>query len=435
MSHDERPAEFVQLTKLVAWLDEQRKQDKELLARLGQQVERLSAEGRDSAGQLVDLHDRLRQAQTAMGRLPTVEAGLRQVREQLAALQRETQEVGQRENRNAAVQQTEVSRVAKALADLTQQIAELHRRDEGHLTRIQLVAEEVKHDRAAVAPLGQRIEHGEKQWATLAGRVQLVEEQLKRQEGLAAGREQADDELRAEQRKLWQWQQSAELRWARQLADWEQQIEQWQRLLDDQAKLIQHLAKDSVQSGEGLETLRRELPEQHARLQEQLGEIQRLASAQEAAHEEMNRLLQGIEAQRRRIDEQAGGLRQMDETFRQEAAEWAATSRRLDNERARLDELANTLRQREQEQRDDHGELAQLAQDVRTRHYELQDELARLDRELAALRQSHRDRLAEMLLLHERQRTRQIDELEQQVRELREQGEGIGVAGGQVGQG
>lgn len=430
MSQDERSPEVIQLTKLVAWLDEQRKQDKELTARLSQQVERLSAEVRDGAAQLIDLHDRLRQSQTAIARLPTMDGALRQVREQLADLQRDLQELGQREGHNSLLQQTEVSRVAKALADLTQQAAELHRRDEAHLSRMQVLSEEMKHDRAAFAPLSQQIEHGEKQWAALAWRTQLVEEQLKRAEGLVAGLSQSDEELNVEQRKLWQWQQSAELRWARQLAEWEQQLEQWQLLLDDQAKSVQGLLRDSKQSNEVIEAVRRELAEQHEQLQVQLNEIRRITSVQEVAHEEGNRLLQGIEAQRRRIDEQAGGLRQLDETLRQEAAELTALGRRLDNERARIDELAIAMRQQGQEQRDDYGALAQLTQELRSQRYELQDEMARFVRELAELRQSHRDRLAELLVLQERHRVRQIDELEQQVRELREQGDGIGVTSG-----
>ena len=430
MSQDERSPEFIQLTKLVAWLDEQREQDKELVARLSQHVERLSAEARESAAQLVDLHDRLRQSQTAMARLPTLDAALRQVREQVADLQRDLEEMGQRQSHNALLQQTEVSRLAKTLADLTQQAADLYRRDEAHLARVQIVAEELKHDRAAAAPLLQRIEYGEKQWAALAGRTQLIDEQIKREGGLVAGLVQADEELKVEQKKLWQWQQSAELRWARQLADWEQQMEQWQRLLDDQAKLVQELVKNSAQFNDVSEAVHRELAAHHGQLEEQLNEMRRLASAQEVAHEEANRLLQGIEAQRRRIDEQAGGLRQLDETFRQEAADWAALGRRLDNERSRIDELAIALRQQGQDQRDDHGELAQLEQDIRTKHYELQDELARLARGLAELRQSHRDRLAELVLLQERHHVRQIDELEQQVRELREQGDGVGVTSG-----
>ncbi|MBI4321256.1 MAG: hypothetical protein HY675_22425 [Chloroflexi bacterium] len=420
MSSEERSADLAHLAQLVAWLEEQRNLDKEQVAKLQREGEHLVLEFREVTRQLADVQDDIKQSKNRSSVLPYFEDGLRQVREQTANLQQRVEAIVEGQDRAARLRQTEQEREKKGLAELEQHVGQLLALAEQHGSRFQSLAEEIRRDRAFASPLAEQIANVGRQASTAMGRILLFEEQIRRTDSRVAALEQLAESIRSEHARISQWQQAADLRWNRQLAEWQQQLDEWHRELDGQVTLLQQTIRQQEQRALQLQDLNTSLEDSRKVVEGQASEILRLETARIQSRDEAVRLEQLLEAQRRRLDEQAGATRQLQEQVQQNVLDLAAVSGRVDGERRRLDETGTGLRQVDELHKHLVEDISKIQGDTREISYQLEDRTLELRKEFEEVRRLWEEQFLQLQALAEEHKVREVAEVERQLLEIRD---------------
>ncbi|MCL4371586.1 MAG: hypothetical protein M1380_11890 [Chloroflexi bacterium] len=410
-----------EVAQAVTWLDEQRKQDRDALEKLQQQVERFGLLLKDLLPQLDRLDGEARQAAAVRARLSRLEEQVRLTQEQTADLMERSQDQAQALDRAMIRQQSDLEREHKTLAESVIQVTELYRREESLRGQMSTLGDEMKRYVTNLASLGMRIERAEEEVERVAQRMLGAEDFRKKVEPELQALRRSQEVVQSEFSRVQQLQQAADLRWNREIAEWRQQMEEWARLLEDQGKTLQQMARELAIVKANIEQIEGQLAEHGEHVDAALVDVRRIENSQELDRQEIARQLTALDALRRRIDDQAGQIRQMEERGTTMSGDIRDVQNRADDARKRCEELLARLVQMEQRQRE-RGEQAEALQgQLSSLRYDVEGQVRRLDEILQQQRQWSQEQFAQRQRLAERQLRRQLAEIEQELREAKEQ--------------
>src|SRR5262245_40835794 len=177
-----------QLHSIVAWLEDQRRIDREELARLAAEIERVAQSGREQATQVIELRGRVEEDHAALQRLPLLDEAMRDARDQLGVAVERAEQQSQQVTQTLLLRATDAERDRRQVGELVGQIARLEDALQGVEARIRTVADEARRDRGRVQELPTELHGVGQRLGALVSRVEQVEERFRRTENLVAAR-------------------------------------------------------------------------------------------------------------------------------------------------------------------------------------------------------------------------------------------------------
>jgi len=302
------PMDLAQLEQMVNWLDEERRKDKEELARLRQRLEQQLLAADEQVRRFQELDARLSAVQTQVARMARFDQALEQLRKELVALVGQVDEkltAAQREADRARLMEREAQ--TAAIAELRKQLEPLPKLEEAlearrteeqrlnqmileqrpkllalqdrldeqiHATRV--VEEQRAHDAKRIAEIQETANELLRRTEALTAKAQLLEDSIRKTEQQVATIQATRDDLRTEQRQFMEEQLLAEQKRRRQLDEWAQELAQHQKRMADFSAAMQ-VYKDFYDKNrhalESLEKLQTHLSQRQA----ELAEMQRLS--------------------------------------------------------------------------------------------------------------------------------------------------------------
>lgn len=302
------PMDLAQLEQMVNWLDEERRKDKEELARLRQRLEQQNLAADEQLRHFQELDARLSALQTQVARFAQFEQSLEQLRKELGALVELADQkftAAQRESERARLLERES--LTQTISELRKQVESLPRLEEAlearraeeqrlnqmileqrslilalrdrleeqaHATRV--MEEQRGHDTKRIAQIQETATELLRRTEALTAKAQVLEDSLRKTEQQVATIQATRDDLRAEQRQFVEEQLLAEQRRKRQLDEWAEQFAQHQKRMADFSATMQ-VYKDFYDKNrhalESLEQLQAHLSQRQA----ELAEMQRLS--------------------------------------------------------------------------------------------------------------------------------------------------------------
>lgn len=418
MASNSNTLDPLKVQSVVAWLEEQQKHDRELIARLSAELDRLAAGSREQTSQVAELRAQLEESRSALARLPLVDESLRQARDQVRELGERVDTYQQQLSQALMLRSADAERDRKVTAELAHQVAELERQDQATVARSRALQDEVRRDRAQLAEVPKHLEEVQARATLGLQRVEQVEEAVRRFDTIAQIHAQELEAIRAEQARTVQWRQLAEVRAARQVAEFQQTVDNWRQSVEEQARPVQHLVGQVGQLRDEVRANHGQLGEQQRRLDDLATASARSDTALGQQREAIARIEQMLDAQRRRFDEQASAQLRLDEAIGRASEQRHALERMLDDHAREVDGLRVAQRVAEEafiRGRDDlHQAIEQLRADLESVRGVAAQEAERLD---LGLRQFEA-RVGELGRVSHEHRQRLLLELEQQSREL-----------------
>jgi chromosome segregation ATPase len=409
-----------ELGQAITWLAEQRKQDRDTLDQIRQQVDRFGLLIKDVMPQMERLDGEARQSAAVRGRIGRLEEQARLSQEQIAELVEQIQQQGQGQDRLVQHQQTELDREHKSLAEAMLQVTELFRREESIRNQITSLVDENKRQANGLATLGVRTDHTEHDLSSFGQRILAYEDFRKRTEPEIQAFQRNLDAMEADYNRIQQWQQATDLRWSRDLASWQEKMDGWERSLEDQTKSLQQASRDVALLRANVEQVESQVAEQVEEIQNALVDVRRLESSVEIERQEIARQATNIDGVRRRIDDQSGQIRQLDDRGAHTIGDLRELAGRVDDSRKRIEEQSLRMVPIEQRQRENADVFASLAGQITALRFEIEGALRRLDEAIQQQAQLQQDQVLQRQRIIERQLRRQVSELEQQLREAKE---------------
>ena len=405
--------------QMLLWLDEERRRDRTDLGHVQSAIDAVSALLREVTARTEDLESLAQAQRLALSRLPVFDEQLRAATEPIGALLdwREQQERAAR--RLEQLRAIELERESKTLGEMLDAI-ETTRRDVTELrTRHQMLGDDARRLAATIPGVQTVAEATAGSMDALKTRLHLLEEWRRRDTQDVADQLRQVEQLTAEQTRLEQWQQLAEMRWTRQLAEWSTQMEEFRRSVGEVVRTTHTLAGRLDPLRDAIEQVRRSVTEERARREKLDGRLTELVQVVESDVDKRRDLDTRLTAQRGQlaklgehdgtidralvvIDDRLGRL---DEEIARVAGRGEATATwagRLEGSAhesdARIDAVALRLNEIER---------AASARDEAV-VIQLNEQVRRLDA-----------RLTELESREETQKRRQIAELEKQIAEMR----------------
>lgn len=420
MGGGDQTVESDKLGQMVAWLEGQRLQDREQIARLARDLERVVGQLREFGAQIRVLDEAIRSEQTRSVRVPVFEAALRQIKEDVAALQKHSDATGQSREQAISLLQADSARTQSSLIELAQALRVLEQSQESAASRLAYLTHELKNDQSASVDVAKRLEGLSVRLDDLVGRLQLLEEQVRRVGGQVTAIERDQEALRAEQAREAEWKRGADARFTRQAAEWQARTEEWQRTAEEQSHLIQQFSRQLQQGLADIQSVHQRFADAFQRIEEYGRELRKIETTWTAEREEANRLRQAFDRLQSRLDEQNKAIRQFEEGARaaqDRLANLEITGERL---RERVESLAGIVNQTDQRQRSETGDLAEAQQKARAQFEEIRLQVVDLKRAMDEQLASARVAVSQLRRWEEESRARQIAELQRQIQDLKE---------------
>ncbi|MGQ9675765.1 MAG: hypothetical protein ACUVX1_08865 [Chloroflexota bacterium] len=420
MGNDNRVLEADKLGQMVAWLDGQRLQDKEQIARLAQDVERIVGQLRELSAQMRVFDETIRSEQTKSVRVPVFEATIRQIKEDVAALQKHLDATGQSREQAIALLQADSARTQSTLIELAQALRSVEQKQESVASRLAYLTHELKNDQSAGVDAAKRVDGLGIRLDDLASRLQLLEEQVRRVVGQVAAVERDQESLRAEQAREAEWKRAADARFNRQAAEWQARAEEGQRTAEEQSHLIQQFSRQLQQGLADIQGIHQRFADAFQRIEEYGRDMRKIETAWTAEREEANRLRQAIDRLQGRLDEQSKAIKQFEEGARMAQDRLANLEIAGERLRERVDMLSGMVNQADQRQRSETSDLAEAQQKARAQFEEIRLQVIDLKRAMDEQLASARLAVSQLRRWEEESRARQIAELQRQLQDLRE---------------
>lgn len=371
------PMDLAQLEQMVTWLDEERRKDKEELARLRGRLEQQTLAADEQLRRFQELDARLSALQAQVARFARFEQSLEQLRKELVALVEQADQkftAAQREAERARLMEREAQ--TQAMSDMRKQLESLSKLEDAvearrteeqrlnqmileHKTKMlalqdrldeqihaTLVVEEQRtHDAKRIAQILETANELLRRTDALTAKAQVLEDGLRKAEHQIATIQATRDDLRAEQRQFMEDQLIAEQKRKRQLDEWAQEFAQQQKRMADFSATMQ-VYKDFYDKNrhalESLEKLQTHLSQRQAELAEmqRMSEERQKKALQEWREENEKRWKQEALAAEHAWNQQ----QRQNETFarRLDALEAAAASANTELGQV-WDELAQTV--------------------------------------------------------------------------------------------
>jgi chromosome segregation ATPase len=418
MASQPRTLDPGQLQSIVAWLEDQRRQDRDELARLSAEIERIEGVAREQAVELVELRSQVEEGRTALARLPIVDEALRDARERIAHALEHAEQQSQHVAQTLLLRASDADRDRKQIADLVGQTARTEDAVQAMEARLRVVVDEARRDRAQLHELPASLHEHDQRLGALGHRIEQFDERVRRAENLLVARAAEIEEARAEQTRATQWRQLADVRWSRQAAEWQQTLDEFRQAAEEHARPVHQLvaqvgqARDDVRGVQGL------LTDHTRRLDDLQSALSRLDGALAQQREAAARLDQAIEGQRRRFDEQASAQLRLDEAIGRAGDQARALEHTTEEQARAIADTQGAVRAAEEAIARSRDELTRsqsaLRVDIETVGARLEASVERLN----ALIVAHQARAEEFTRISRDQRQRLAAELDLQAREL-----------------
>jgi chromosome segregation ATPase len=420
MASQPNTLDAAQLQGIVAWLEDQQKADREQIARLAAEVERLTLISKEQAVQVVELRSALDEGRTSLARLPLLDQALKQEREQVVELRDRFDGHTQQITQALLLRAADAERDRKLLGEQGQAIQQLEREQQTQTSRFRALADEVRRDRAQVESLPKSIDELVARVSQVAHRIEQTDDSVRRSTNLSQANHDELEGIRSEQAKAAQWRQLTELRWTRQVAEWQQMIENWRAAADEAAKPVQHLHTQVGQLRDELRTRTGDIADQVRRIEDAHAALGRLDSALAQTRESIARLEQGTDAQRRRFDEQASAQLRLDESIGRVVDARQATEGAVQAQARQIEVLQADLRAVEASVTRVRSDLTDGQQGLRADSEAIRTQVTQSIERIEAAARSLVERLLEAQRASQEHRQRLAIELEAQARELGE---------------
>jgi DNA repair exonuclease SbcCD ATPase subunit len=323
--------DLTQLAQMVTWLDEEHRRDRAEIARLQQRIEAQSADIIEQARRIQELEGRLAATQAQLTRFNQVEQAIQNTKTELVGLverayeervsgqrelersrmgdremlSREISEVRRELPRIARLEETiqiravEDERLGELIMGVRNQIGSLSKEIEERTRQIPFLVEQRTSDTKRIAQLQQETVELFKRTEAVAGRIPLLDENI-RKTGLEIEKlPPLIDQLRDEQVKFME-------RTRVMVVDREQVLTRWQEVIEEQRTLVNQSNERVQNFGQQIEVARRAVNEMQEfkdlilREQGQVAELQRLA--EERIRREMDEFREDYEKKRRKTE-------------------------------------------------------------------------------------------------------------------------------------
>ncbi len=278
-----------QLSQVVAWLDEEHRQEKAQLTELGNQLTQQYAQLAGLNKSLQDLEERLARVQSQALRYAQIEQTLGQSKAEVQVMLDQFQKQRlQADEESFKLRQMERERQEQILSALQLQIEALQQwqrtvvGDHDVLTRLDL----------ALSTLQRELEEGIQRDQAIDQRIQVVEEWASRFGQITTEMHQLSERLRQERADAAEAARRAEQQRARHMAEWAEQMKTSRRELDDwfaQLRTMQEQHKEA----RALYTALQEIEERMKQVEARLLQWQRLV--EESRRKERDQLLADVE--------------------------------------------------------------------------------------------------------------------------------------------
>jgi chromosome segregation ATPase len=220
-----------QTAQKVAWLDEEHRKDRTMMADIAGQLDQLRTAITGVTRGLQDLEERLARVQSQSLRYSQIEQALGQVKTEVTLLfEQFNQRVQQREEEAFKIRQRERERLDRSVADLGDRIDEVSRQ----IPPFASDHDAIKRLEGGQIPLVRGLEELTKRQEATNGRLAVTEEWVKRTGALIAEIQQLSERLRQDRSDALDSMRRADQMRARQLTEWNEQIkvirremEQW----------------------------------------------------------------------------------------------------------------------------------------------------------------------------------------------------------------
>jgi chromosome segregation ATPase len=412
--------DLAQLQGIVKWLEDQQRQDREVIGRLTQEVERLAQLTKEQATQVIDLRGALEEGRAALARLPLVDEAIKHERQQISQLTERFDSHSQQIAHALMLRSADAERDRKQVGELGQVVAQLERDDQALSARVKILIDEERRDRARLESLPTAIEELGERLGAVGHRAEQAEEAIKRADNLGQAHSQELETIRGEQARAAQWRQLSDLRATRQVAEWQQMIDNWRQTVEEQQRPVQYLTAQLAQAREEIRVVANQIDDQ-ARRQDDVGAVlARLDTGLSQAREAVARLEQATDAQRRRFDEQASAQLRLDEALGRAGEHRLELAGTIQSQSRQIDALDSALRALE-------GSLVRSREELQIGQVELRQQsdgiraqLQQTAERIEAAAQAFQSRISDFERMSQEHHQRLASELEQQSRELGE---------------
>ena len=302
------PMDLAQLEQMVGWLDEERRKDKDELARLRQRMEQQSQAGTEQLQRFQELDSRVSAVQPQLARIARLEQSLEQLRKELVALVEQSDQkmvAAQRESERSRLIEREaqthaVSELRKQLEPIPQmaEAIDARRTEEQRLNQLileqrpklmalqdrvdervhatRVLEEQRAADAKRIAQLQETTTELLRRAEAQSAKGQLLEDGLRKAEQQIAALQTTRDDLKVQQQAFMEEQRIVEQQRKRQVDDWAKELAGYQKRMTDFSAIMQ-IYKDFYDKNrhalESLEKLQTHLSQRQA----ELGEMQRLS--------------------------------------------------------------------------------------------------------------------------------------------------------------
>lgn len=302
------PMDLAQLEQMVGWLDEERRKDKDELARLRQRMEQQSQAGTEQLQRFQELDSRVSAVQPQLARIARLEQSLEQLRKELVALVEQSDQkmvAAQRESERSRLIEREaqthaVSELRKQLEPIPQmaEAIDARRTEEQRLNQLileqrpklmalqdrvdervhatRVLEEQRAADAKRIAQLQETTTELLRRAEAQSAKGQLLEDGLRKAEQQIAALQTTRDDLKVQQQAFMEEQRIVEQQRKRQVDDWAKELAGYQKRMTDFSATMQ-IYKDFYDKNrhalESLEKLQTHLSQRQA----ELGEMQRLS--------------------------------------------------------------------------------------------------------------------------------------------------------------
>ena len=326
--------DLTQLAQMVTWLDEEHRRDRAEIARLQQRIEAQSSDIIEQARRIQELEGRLASTQAQFTRFNQVEQAIQNTKNELVGLVERAYEErvsGQRElersrmsdremlsreisevrrelprigrvEESIQIRTTEDERLGELIMSMRNQIGSLAKEIEERTRQIPFLVEQRTSDTKRIAQLQQETVELFKRTEATAGRIPLLDENIRKTANEIEKLPPMIDQLRDEQIKFME-------RTRVMVVDREQVLTRWQEVIDEQKGVVAQAYERVQNFAQQIDISRRAVAEMQEfkdlilREQGQVTELQRLA--EERIRREMDEFREDYERRRRK-----GELRQ-----------------------------------------------------------------------------------------------------------------------------
>lgn len=339
-----------QIAQMVNWLDEEHRRDRAEIARLQQRLEAQSSDIVEQARRIQELEARLAGTQAHLTKFGQIEHAIQNTKLEVTTLVERTEESrsqGQRELEQARLADREtlsreISEIRKELPRLSRleevtemrsvednrlselimgirnQIGALAKEIEERTRQIPFLAEQRASDTKRIAQLQQETVELFKRVEAAAGRLPVLEENMRKQAAQIEKVPAQVEELREDQADFMERVRST-------LVDREQVISRWQETIEEQKSMVEQAYERVQNFGQQVEVARRSVGEMQEfkdlilREQSQVQELQRLA--EERIRRDMDEFREDFEKRRRKADLRQEHLWSEQDKFNREVVE------------------------------------------------------------------------------------------------------------------